>query len=217
MNIYPDLIKLLKERLRHPLPGAEAQYRMAPALRPKPSDEFLKQRKPIDSSVLILFYLKENVLHSVLMQRNEYNGVHSNQISFPGGKREENDKSFEETALREAWEETGINPEKVEILGRLSSLYVPPSNFIIYPILGYSDHRPDFILQIEEVKEIIEFPIAIITEEKNRKIKQINTSIGPMDAPYYDICGYVVWGATAMVINELEEILKEIISKKLPE
>lgn len=216
MKASEKIIIQLKERLKLSLPGAEAQYKMAPSLRPIPAEDFIQKMNPVSSSVLILLFPVQDNLFSVLIQRNEYNGVHSNQVSFPGGKKEKNDKSIEETALREAWEETGINPEKVRILGQLSSLYVPPSNFIIYPVIGFSESKPEFKSQIEEVKEIIEFPIALISLKETKKIKPIETSIGPVEAPYYDISGHTVWGATAMIISELEQILKEIYQRELP-
>lgn len=129
MKFDKTFIEKLKQELQKPLPGEEAQYRMAPSYRPRLTKEEVFANNPRVSGVLLLLFEKNNELHIAFTQRKQYEGVHSGQMSFPGGKKDVTDLDLRETALRETFEEIGIERNKIEIIGSLSELYIPPSNF----------------------------------------------------------------------------------------
>lgn len=211
----PELfIKKLKTRLQQPLPGLIAQQIMAPQGRITAVLNLLKSKKPQKSSVLILIFLKNNKLYFVLTQRHEYNGVHSGQICLPGGKYEISDINLSQTAIREAKEEINVEYEKIEILGELTKLYTPPSNFCIHPFVGFTKYEPNFIKQPEEVKEIIISDLFYFINNPviGKKSIATNRKIN-IFAPYYNINGYTVWGATAMILSEFSTISKEIFKQ----
>jgi 8-oxo-dGTP pyrophosphatase MutT (NUDIX family) len=163
------------------------------------------------SAVLILFYPVENIIHIPLMVRPVYKGVHSGQVSLPGGRREEGDHTLMETALREAKEEIGVVPGQIEILGTLSELYVPASNFLVLPVVGATSQRPDFKPDPYEVDRLLEVPLDEIQDVTRIGSKEIVVrDTITIQAPYYDLQGQTVWGATAMIISELNTILAEL-------
>ena len=165
----------------------------------------------VKSSVLILLYpgQKSGSLLFALIQRPEYDGVHSGQISLPGGRFEEEDGDLTRTALRESNEEIGIQPEGVEIIGSLSELYIPPSNFMVYPFIGYTNVRPEFVPDKKEVENIIETDLADLLNDKNIKTKEIKIRNGiKITAPCYEIDGNIIWGATAMILSEFREVIR---------
>lgn len=200
----------LKHRLTQPLPGTEAQYRLAPKTRPVGNPD----SATINAGVLILFYPDQNnELSIVLMKRPEYDGPHSAQVSFPGGKEEGSDKSIIETALRESFEEIGINISEVEILGKITPLYIPVSNFLVHPVVGITTNKPEFKIDKNEVEYIIECPVYQIMKanikQTGLKIKGITYKV-----PYFDIKNEIVWGATSMIVSELIDILSELQPEK---
>ncbi|PLX11628.1 MAG: coenzyme A pyrophosphatase [Marinilabiliales bacterium] len=207
MNKFLLFKDKLKTSLQN-LPGIEAQLKMAPITR---LQELQKQRnsaKPRKSAVLVLFYPYKEKLMLVLMKRTDDNTVHSGQISFPGGKYEKQDKNLQETALREANEEMGIIPEKVEIIGELSKLYIPPSNFEVFPYVGFTAERPDFIANKIEVARIIETEVNILLNPATFTKKDINHRNGSLvNVPCYYFDNNLIWGATAMLISELTMII----------
>ena len=211
--MFEKLIENLKVELKGSLPGKEAQFKMAPAGRRTDLQREMKlAADPTLSAVLILLYPKDNEPHICLILRNAYEGVHSQQVGFPGGKKEDLDESLEHTALREAGEEVGIDKDQVTLIGSLSQLFIPPSGFLVYPYVGYSMEHPDFKLDQREVAKLIEMPVKRLGEEDVIKEKYITPSSGPgkMLVPYFDIDGHTVWGATAMIMSEFREILKRI-------
>ena len=209
--MYTHFLTKLKQRLNENLPGESLQYKMAPSIRRPPPSDFLKQINPKPSAVLILIYPKENELYTVLMQRPDYEGMHSGQVSFPGGKRENSDISILDTASREAWEEVGIDPGKTELIGPITDLYVAPSNFRITPVIAFSPQRPEFVCDPQEVAGLIETSLKNLTDPCIIKSKIMYLSDGfELDTPYYDINGKVVWGATAMILSEFIQIINEI-------
>lgn len=202
-------IQKLKQLLEGPLPGEPAHELMAPSARftgsqlPDPA-----QARP--SSVLILFYPCHGSWFLPFIQRPVYDGVHSGQISFPGGKCEEEDSDYCATALRESNEEIGIVQEDVQILGALTPLYIPNSNFHVYPHVGWVDYQPEFSPDPIEVDEVIEVPLDVLLNQEN--VKQLTRNINgvSLSAPYFDAEGYVIWGATAMILSEMLEVLRKI-------
>lgn len=205
-----DFAKNLKAQMQR-LPGHTAQERMAPEHRlPHAQWEryFANAKK---GGVLILFYPVDTQIRTVLIQRPQYEGVHSGQVAFPGGAKEDKDVTMIATALREAEEEVGVQKNFVEVIGQLTELYIPPSNFLITPVVGFAQQRPEFVLQTNEVAGIIEPTLHELLDEKAVGIKKINVRPDiAIDAPYYDIRGRTVWGATAMMISELNEILRRV-------
>jgi len=203
----PDnFIHQLTERLKEALPGAYAQNKMSPNVR------FTGQTMPHahatrESGVLILFYLKNNELYIPFIQRPKYNGPHSGQISLPGGKFEPEDKDLLDTALRETWEEIGVGRENLQIIGRLTPTYIPKSNFNVTPYIAYLPQEPVFTPDSYEVEGIIEAKVTqLIAPETidlfTRTVKGIQ-----IKAPYFNINNHQIWGATAMIISELKELI----------
>jgi 8-oxo-dGTP pyrophosphatase MutT (NUDIX family) len=201
----------IKDRLKQTLPGPAAQIKMASTLRSTLRLPAQPNEHTRTSAVLILFYPVENIIHIPLMVRPVYKGVHSGQVSLPGGRREESDQTLAETALREANEEIGIIPRQVEILGALSELYVPASNFLVLPVVGATYQRPDFRPDPYEVDRLLEVPLDELQDVTRIGSKEIIVrDTITIQAPYYDLQGHTVWGATAMIISELNAILSEM-------
>jgi 8-oxo-dGTP pyrophosphatase MutT (NUDIX family) len=210
-------ISQLKQELAKELPGENAQNLMAPKLRKQQVDLMLSKGAPKQSSVLLLLYPLNQDLHIVFTQRHQYKGIHSGQVSFPGGKREKEDQSFWDTALREAEEEMNIPPKEVQQLGKLSELFVPPSQFNIHPFVGYLSFRPNFKQQESEVKSYFEVALSTLLNKDVREQKEIEMANGiKLDTPYFHLCGYTVWGATAMILSEFIAIVRNtsIFEKK---
>lgn len=160
------------------------------------------------SSVLMLLYPEDSEWHTVLMLRPDYPGTHGGQVSFPGGAREPHDSTPVHTALREAHEELSIPQHEVEIVGELSPIYIPPSSFLVNPFVGFLSEKPVFIPEKKEVAEIIETPIRVFEDESNMFEDRIyipgrNVHI---NAKAFDVKGYTVWGATAMILSEWREV-----------
>lgn len=172
----------------------------------------IKKVNPKKAAVLMLFYPKNGATHLVLIHRTSYYGVHSSQIAFPGGKPEIVDKNLEATALRETHEEIGIHPNKVEIIRSFTEVYIPPSNFMVYPFMGISNHELEFQRQEDEVAGIIELPLIDFLDEKIIETKTIETSYaGSIEVPGFVVDNHFVWGATAMMLSELKETLKSVL------
>ncbi|MCZ4409544.1 CoA pyrophosphatase [Cryomorphaceae bacterium 1068] len=197
--------------MEKPLPGWDAHSKMINYIRPSAIDVEKVDPEARHGAVLALIYPVDNIPHVALMLRNTYEGTHSGQVSFPGGKREQIDKDLIQTALREAHEEMNIRPEEVTVVGPLSKVYIPPSRFLVAPFVGYSQKRPNFKRDPLEVAEIIEAPLHIILEESSIKQKPIFVQVtnSELEVKYFDILGHTVWGATAMMLKELAEILTE--------
>lgn len=205
-----DLIIALKKALKEELPGNSAHQEMFSYSRP--SAEVIRELNvnPRESAVLILLYKENGNWYFPLIKRQEYDGVHSKQIGLPGGQYEEDDKDLEYTSIRETKEELGVDPSKVTILGQLSELYIPPSNFLVKPYIGYLDEVQEFIpdevevskVIITSVSELISLPI----EQKSKFVRDGNLK---MMVSSFIIEQETVWGATAMMLNEFRMILKK--------
>ncbi len=164
------------------------------------------------SAVLILIYPKEDILHTVFTLRNTYKGVHSAQVSFPGGKSEPYDKNAEATAIREANEELNIQSNNIEIIGRLSPLYIPPSNFLVKPIIAMQDSLPKMIPDSKEVAQIIECPLRELMGKNKLVPVRIKQADKNLMVNAYQVDGQIIWGATAMMLRELIEVLENFHS-----
>ena len=198
----------LREKLQHPLPGLPAQMRMATMRRAIRNGTMEIPADARKAGILILFYLKDNEIHIPFIRRNEYPGVHSGQISFPGGGSEDNDRDLIATALRETEEEIGINRRIVTPIGRLSDLFIPPSNFVVTPVVAYMTDRPEFYPDPEEVDKILEVPLMELLAPD--AIQQKEITIFPdvrITVPCFYIDGQVIWGATAMMLCELVDVI----------
>lgn len=202
-------IQNLEKRLYQDLPGEAYQNLMAPK-----GNEKYRSITPDHkvACVLALLFPKENEWYISLIERagQHPEDKHAGQISFPGGKLDTSDYSYEDCALRETYEEIGVPPENVGILGSLTPVFVYVSNFLVHPFVGFTTEYPRFNKQESEVKSIIEVPVTHFTKPKNKGTSDIQVrDIVLPDTPYYDIYGYKLWGATAMIISEFEQILKE--------
>jgi len=202
------LIYNLEEGLRQPLPGRAAQYEMAHAVR---QDTPPPPPNAREAGVLALLFPKDKDWHLtlILRQNNNPNDRHGGQVSFPGGKREVHDEDLRATALREAEEEVGVDPSAVNLLGALSELYIPVSNFKVQPYVGFTEQTPQFVPQPEEVQAVLEVPFRQFLSNNTRRKKDLHLypQLILRDVPYFDVADQTVWGATAMMISELVAVL----------
>lgn len=207
-------VKQLQQVFKRPLPGEAAQRQMAPAAIHNGPNRWEVPEDCRKAGVLILLYphatlSPQTELHLVLIRRPDYAGVHSGQISLPGGRREPGE-SLQVTALREAEEEVGVSPQKVTVLGQLSPLYTPPSNFCIYPFVGFSREKPVFKPDEREVAELIEAPLRLFLDPAVRREEVWNLGkYGDRRVPFFYIFNHKIWGATAMILSEFLLVLAE--------
>jgi 8-oxo-dGTP pyrophosphatase MutT (NUDIX family) len=207
-----NIIPLLEKKLQQPLPGEVAQYRMAPTYRPRMTKEEITAMNPRISGVMLLLYERANELHIVFTQRKSYDGVHSGQMSFPGGKKDETDEDLTHTALRETEEEVGVKPQQIQLIGKLSELYIPPSNFLVHPSVGFSDSIAAFVPQEKEVEKVVEIPVSFFMDKQNvnlqTEIKLFNNNI--VRVPAYIFGEHIIWGATAIMLSEFTYLLETV-------
>jgi 8-oxo-dGTP pyrophosphatase MutT (NUDIX family) len=211
--IFTDFLKYVPKIAKENLIGEEAHQKLSPPER----IGFIKENdiaafNPRKAAVLMLFYPKNTETHLVLIVRNEYPGVHSSQIGFPGGKAESFDSSMEATALRETYEEIGIAPEQISVVRAFSELYIPPSNFTVLPFMGYSESELIFKPDPREVFGIIELALKDFLDEKNFTTQIMETSyMKEIDLPVFKFADKIVWGATGMMLSELKEVIKKVL------
>lgn len=196
------------------LPGLQSQLKMSPPYRME-LIELQKQLIPQSkkAGVMALFYPNENqVTHLILILRKTYKGVHSAQVGFPGGKVELDDLSLEHTALRETYEEVGVPIEDVNVLKALTEVYIPPSNYTVYPFLGITHKTPKFIKQWDEVEDLIEVSLSdFLNDERQINEFIMNTLNEKVSVPGFYFNQHLVWGATAMMLSEVKDLLKTVL------
>jgi len=211
MTDTSPFIQTIRERLALPLPGREAQYKMAFAHR---VEELQHRLNPPENAkkgcVLLTLWEDQGTWHTALIRRTENpRDRHSGQISLPGGRHDEGDGSFAFTALREAHEEIGIPPDHVEILGTLTELYIPVSNFSVYPFIGLLRQAPSFKLQVGEVEQVFSVPLIQFQNPDFQTTADVMVGGQLMvrEVPCFMVEDRPVWGATAMILSEFLALL----------
>jgi len=203
-----ETLERIERGLRAPLPGIPAQLVMAPEPRPGRKAYFEVEGTSLKAGVLILLYERDGRLSLLLTRRTELVLHHRGQISFPGGEQHPGE-SIEATALREAEEELGIAVAAARILGRLTPLYIPPSNYCIYPTVAFLPGPPPlFTPQPDEVAETIEVSVDHLANPASRRREPRTIGERTVDVPFYEFNGHKIWGATAMVLAEFLALLE---------
>jgi 8-oxo-dGTP pyrophosphatase MutT (NUDIX family) len=204
MTSFKDKLKL---KILKGLPGTEVQWALASSDRMVKNFPRVPRKDAVQAAVLILLYPYNGRIHTVFIQRPDYDGVHGGQISFPGGKQENNDNDLTHTAIREASEETGTDPDNLEIIGLLTPLYIPVSNIVVTPVVAWSDQRPDFRIQESEVRFVIEAELERFLDYSIVSTRPYEIRGETIDIRYFDYDGHFIWGATAMIFHELLTII----------
>ncbi|KAF2517649.1 NUDIX hydrolase [Flavobacterium foetidum] len=207
---FQAFLKYVPNIIETALPAVESHLKMAPKERIESLRnlvvEDLNARK---AAVMMLFYPKNGETNLVLIVRNTYKGIHSAQIAFPGGKYEEDDFNFEATALRETHEEIGVAPELIQIVKPFTPMYIPPSNFLVHPFLGIAENELTFFPDLREVANIIELPLNVFLDDEIMIETELSTSYASgVLVPAFSIQNHIVWGATAMILSELRDVLQ---------
>ncbi len=203
-----DLLQKIKKAQ---LGGANAHGVFSPPYRAIFTHDQILEKNPKFAAVNIVLYLRDNEWYFPLIQRTENErDRHSGQISLPGGKREESDRDFAETALRETSEEIGLEKPYVRIIREMSPIYIPPSNFYVYPYISYSRKNPEFILQESEAVEVIEFPITSFLHLSDSPEIMALPGVGGKEVPVINFNEYIIWGATAMILSEFSQLIKKM-------
>ncbi|WP_026755825.1 CoA pyrophosphatase [Sediminibacter sp. Hel_I_10] len=193
--------------------GESSQFKMSPPFRKELIDENRAAMKTAKrAGVMALFYPNYNhETHLILILRKTYKGVHSAQVGFPGGKFESSDPSLEYTALRETEEEIGVPVQDISVIKAMSPLYIPPSNFTVAPFIGITQATPKFVKQDSEVEELIEVKLSDFLNENSTTEVSVMTSMKKeLNVPAFKLNGYTVWGATAMMLSEVKDLLKMV-------
>ena len=196
----------IKKALKQNLPGGISHKKMLPpnrVLKAAPEEKNILKK----SSVLLLLFIENDELTACLIKRPSHMKHHAGQIALPGGKIEKDETAIV-TALRETYEEIGIQPKQIKILGTLSEFYVEVSRFQIYPIVGWLDKKPEFVINTNEVEKTILFPIKNFKAPFNEV--ELETFTGKLKVPCIKFDGEIIWGATAMILSEFADILKTI-------
>ncbi|HAI76862.1 MAG TPA: coenzyme A pyrophosphatase [Microscillaceae bacterium] len=205
-----------RQRLKtDPLPGVEAQKRLAPPGRfPKEGEPnpYVANDQTRFAAVLLLLYpdpTRQQLVFPLIVRTEQEGSVHSGQVAFPGGKVEPGENPLE-TALRETAEEIGVKVSPEQVLGELTEIYIPPSNFMVYPFVAYVEQKPLFLPDAQEVASIFETPVAKLLSDDTRKIKPVQYKGMDLLLPYLDLDQNMVWGATAMILSEFAEVWRKL-------
>jgi len=202
-----------RERIRlqllEALPGEISHQKMSPLNRPITSEALKSITDYRESAVAIVLFESNDCIECVLTQRPEYDGTHSGQVSFPGGKKEVEDEHLEATARRECEEEIGVQLTIEHLIGALSPVYIPVSRFLVLPYLYFLPSTPIFLPDSHEVAEIFTFPLFDLKNEdliSTMELKQPNGHVY-RNVPYFNLNNKKVWGATALMLSEMKDIL----------
>ncbi|HLG04176.1 MAG TPA: CoA pyrophosphatase [Bacteroidia bacterium] len=200
--------KELRDRLAFELPGEAAQNRMTARARISTA-EYLRQNPHYrKSAVLLLVYPYEETVYTLLIRRPSYDGTHSGQLALPGGKVEEDDSTLIHTAIRETMEEVGVDVPEKNILGSLSPVYIPVSNYLVQPFVAQLPERPSWNPDHREVDALLEIPLTRLLDPQIKSRRRIPVGKNMfVDAPCYILNDQILWGATAMMFSELEELI----------
>ena len=211
---FDTFLKSISKIEHIPLPGQDSQVKMSPSYRL----ELIKQQRKLmkdarKAGVMALFYPDvDQQTKLILILRKTYSGVHSAQVGFPGGKLEKEDPSIEYAALRETFEEVGVPIKNITVLKAMSSVYIPPSNFMVYPFLGITRQTPQFLKQDDEVEDLIEVTLDDFLNDANVGSQMLMTSLEKeVEVPVFKLNGHTVWGATAMMLSEIKDLLKRVV------
>ncbi len=208
---FEQIKNTLKSAINNPLPGSEAQHQLAPVGRTSTipnKSEIPDVRK---AGVMALFVQSNSKPHLVFIERTTSKSVHSGQIAFPGGQVEKHDISFKHTALRETEEEIGLNQSAIEVFGGFTPIYIPPSNFLVHPFVGVYHQVPEFIPQVTEVASIITIDFNHFLLDSSIRHQTINVRGFNMEVPTFYVDGYTIWGATAMMLSELRQMIIRVL------
>jgi 8-oxo-dGTP pyrophosphatase MutT (NUDIX family) len=208
MKGFEENIKNIEQKIQEGLPGMHSQIKMVSDTFKNRYFDMQPNEQTREGGVLILLYPEENQLHiPFILRPATEKGVHSGQVAFPGGKKEETDKDLINTALREAEEEVHLDTSQITVIGQLSPLFVFASNFMVYPTLAYTEKPPILKPNPEEVAEIFSANVEHLKHPQTIKKTTIKTPQYTFETPYYDVNGKIIWGATAMMLSELLEII----------
>ncbi len=216
---FKNLKRIIPKLKLSNLNSKTSQIKLAPSFRKEfiklNSNKLLSSKK---AAVIAALYEDDNKVRLILILRNTYNGVHSNQIGFPGGRVEVYDKTLFDTAIRETYEEIGVMVQKNELIRELHEIYIPPSNFNVYPFLVILNHPPSFVKDDKEVKEVITIDLESLLNCKitqtqipiPAKLNELSTQ-NDVEVPAFKLAGYNVWGATAMMLSEIRDLINDVI------
>ena len=208
---FRDFEKRIVKVTKMELPGETVQFKMAPMERLQELKRVARnQNSAKRAGVLSLFYPSEDFeTRLILILRKTYHGVHSAQVGFPGGKLEPEDQNIQDAALRETEEEVGVPRSAISVLKQLTEIYIPPSNFFVQPFLGITSQSPKFVPEEKEVEALIEVTLRDFMDDLNITTQSLSTSYAEsIEVPAFQLNGHIVWGATAMMLNEVRELLK---------
>jgi 8-oxo-dGTP pyrophosphatase MutT (NUDIX family) len=203
-------LEALRRRLREPLPGVPAQMQMAP--RPRaPLDPSLTMDSLRPAAALLLVYEQDGHWHIPLTVRGAGLRQHTGQVSLPGGRIDDGETP-EDAALREAYEEIGLMPDAVDVLGILTPLPITVSGHLLHPVVGFASHRPQFVIAEQEVARLLEVPLSLLQPSLVRWERRLRShpSSESMDVPFFPIDDVQVWGATAMVLAEFVSLVNDL-------
>jgi 8-oxo-dGTP pyrophosphatase MutT (NUDIX family) len=216
---FKDLKRIIPKLKLSNLNSKTSQIKLAPSFRKEfiklNSNKLLNSKK---AAVIAALYEDDNKVRLILILRNTYNGVHSNQIGFPGGRVEDYDKTLFDTAIRETYEEIGVRVQKNELIRELHEIYIPPSNFNVYPFLVILNHPPSFVKDDKEVKEVITIDLESLLNCKitqtqipiPAKLNELNIQ-NDVEVPAFKLADYNVWGATAMMLSEIRDLINDVL------
>jgi 8-oxo-dGTP pyrophosphatase MutT (NUDIX family) len=213
LNLDLEELKYILSESVEPLPAWDSHEKLSPPYRDKFDLELVKRTNPKSASVLILLYQNENgEIEFPVTMRVSYDGAHSHQFSLPGGQFEEQDISFDETAIRETVEELGVEYENIEIIKQLSEIYIPPSNFLVYPYIGVYNGEPEFMPDMREVQYVVPLDLEAFVNA-DYEVFEREFSGQTVEIPGYNIGDdEYLWGATAMILEEFKDYIKIVLN-----